>query len=306
MSDPADKSNSSATGISASSGIQVEPFFDNETFSYTYVVWDSASRQAAVIDAVYDFDPFSGKLSDANADRVVEFITEHGLELTWILETHVHADHLSAAQLLKSRLGGRIGIGADIGKVQCVFAKVFNLENFACDGAQFDELLTEDSTLALGEHPIQVLATPGHTPACVSYLIDGNVFVGDTLFMPDYGTARTDFPGGCAARLYRSIQKLLALPEDTRMYMCHDYGTDQRKTFTCQTTVAEQRANNIHVGHPHSAEDFVAFRRNRDAQLSAPRLLYPAVQFNMRAGQLPRAEANGTHYFKIPIKQTSM
>ena len=298
--------------------LTVHPLFDPNTFSYTYVVWDGDTREAAVIDPVYDFDPVSGKLTNASACKVKSYVAQHNLEVRWLLETHVHADHLSAAQLLKKELGGEICIGANIGMVQCVFSKVLNAEpGFSCDGAQFDRLLYEGDKLAIGVHEVQVLATPGHTPACVSYLVQevqdteagsvqGHVFVGDTLFMPDYGTARTDFPGGCADQLYESIQKLLTLPAATRMYMCHDYGTADRPDVTYLTTVKDQRQHNIHVGDGHSAEDFVDFRRTRDAQLAVPRLLYPAVQFNMRAGLLPEAEDNGSHYFKIPIKPSTM
>jgi glyoxylase-like metal-dependent hydrolase (beta-lactamase superfamily II) len=284
--------------------LNIQAFFDPTTFSYTYLV--SSDGEAAIVDPVYDFDPFAGELAPTCADRVITALADHNLTLKWILETHVHADHLSAAQYIKSQVGGQICAGANVGLVQQVFAKVFNAEdNFHDDGRQFDVLLAEDETLKLGRRELRVLSTPGHTPSCVCYVIDGNVFVGDTLFMPDYGTVRNDFPGGCAKQLYGSIQKILSLPDDTRLYMCHDYGTEARPEFQYLTTVSEQKAYNIHIGGNKTAAEFVRFRTDRDAQLSAPRLLYPAVQFNMRAGKLPQAEANGSHYFKIPIKRHS-
>jgi len=282
----------------------ITPFFDPTTYSYSYVVAD-ASGHAAVIDAVLDFDPAAVRVSTTNADAIVEHITQQGLTVDWILETHVHADHLSAAQYLKSKLGGRVAIGEHVTAVQGIFKDVFNAEaGFCANGGQFDELLSDGRQLPLGASHIEVMHTPGHTPACVTYIIDGAAFVGDTLFMPDYGSARTDFPGGDARQLYQSIRRILALPAETTLYMCHDYGTQTRKTFACETTVAEQNTDNIHVNQGVTEADFVAFREGRDADLAAPRLLYPSVQFNMRAGHFPPAEDNGRVYLKLPVRES--
>ncbi|MEM7003961.1 MAG: MBL fold metallo-hydrolase [Pseudomonadota bacterium] len=282
--------------------VNIEAFFDPNTFSYSYVVWDVASREGALIDTVYDYDPVAGKLSSAGADQMLAFVRQHNIEVTWILETHVHADHLSAAVYLKGQCGGQICIGARVTEVQRQFGQIFNFgAELARDGSQFDRLLRHGEHLALGESSIEVIATPGHTPACVSYKIGDAVFVGDTLFMPDYGTARADFPGADARVLYESIQKLLSLPESTRLFMCHDYGSESRTDFVHQTTVGEQQRCNIHIAGK-SSEEFVGYRKGRDAKLAAPRLLYPAVQFNMRAGHMPEAEANGQAYFKMPVR----
>ncbi len=286
--------------------IQVTPFFDPATYSYSYVVADSTGH-AAVIDSVLDFDPVAVRATTDSADRLIQFITDQQLILDWILETHVHADHLSAAQYLKSQLGGRVAIGVQVIAVQGIFKDVFNAEaGFCSNGGQFDLLLQDGQQLPLGDTEIEVLHTPGHTPACVTYRIDDAAFVGDTLFMPDYGSARTDFPGGDASQLFQSIQKILALPATTTLYMCHDYGTDTRTEFACETTVAEQAEHNIHAHANVSEAEFVDFRKTRDAQLAAPRLLYPAVQFNMRAGHFPPPEDNGKVYLKLPVKTFSV
>ena len=284
---------------------QITPFFDQSTFSYSYVVADD-SGHAAVIDAVLDFDPAAVRATTGGADAIIKHIETAGLQLDWILETHVHADHLSAAQYIKARLGGQVAIGEHVTAVQEIFKGVFNAEAcFAADGSQFDRLLKEGDSLQLGNLTIDVMHTPGHTPACVTYLVNGAAFVGDTLFMPDYGSARTDFPGGDARELYRSIRRILALPANTALYVCHDYGTDTRKTFACETDVATQNENNIHMHAAVSETDFVAFREGRDAELAAPRLLYPSVQFNMRAGHFPPAENNGRVYLKLPVRDVA-
>ena len=284
---------------------QITPFFDQTTFSYSYVVADD-SGHAAVIDAVLDFDPAAVRATTGGADAIIKHIETAGLQLDWILETHVHADHLSAAQYIKAKLGGQVAIGEHVTAVQEIFKGVFNAEAcFAADGSQFDRLLKEGYSLQLGNLTIDVIHTPGHTPACVTYLVNDAAFVGDTLFMPDYGSARTDFPGGDARELYRSIRRILALPANTALYMCHDYGTDTRKTFACETDVATQNENNIHMHAAVSETDFVAFREGRDAELAAPRLLYPSVQFNMRAGHFPPAENNGRVYLKLPVRDVA-
>ncbi|PWR19640.1 MBL fold metallo-hydrolase [Zavarzinia compransoris] len=280
----------------------VHAFFDEPTFTVSYVVEDPATKIAAIVDSVLDYDPASGRTSHASADRIVAFVRERGLTVDWLLETHVHADHLSAAPYLKATLGGRIAIGADIRTVQGIFSKVFNAEQgFATDGRQFDRLFADGDTFAVGSIAGRVLHTPGHTPACLTYLIGDAGFVGDTLFMPDYGTARCDFPGGDAATLFRSIGRIFALPPETRLFMCHDYKAPGRETYAWETTVAEERAKNIHVRDGIAAADFVAMREKRDATLSMPRLILPSVQVNMRAGELPPPEDNGTRYLKIPL-----
>jgi glyoxylase-like metal-dependent hydrolase (beta-lactamase superfamily II) len=278
---------------------EIEAFFDPATSSYSYVVSDPHSRRCAIIDPVLDYEPASGRIGHQRATRVLEYVHQRKLVPQWLLETHVHADHLSAAAYLQGLVGGKQAIGAEVVQVQAHFSRLFNL---AEDPAQpFDHLLADDDTLALGDLQVQVLHTPGHTPACVSYLIGDAVFVGDTLFMPDYGTARCDFPGGDARALYRSIRRLFALPATTRLFMCHDYLTPARSEHRCQSTVAEQRAHNLHVHDGIDEEAFVRMRRARDATLSAPALMLPAVQVNMRAGRLPPVEANGRRYLKIPL-----
>jgi glyoxylase-like metal-dependent hydrolase (beta-lactamase superfamily II) len=267
----------------------------------TYVVYEKPGGACAIIDSVLDFDAKSGRTSHASADKVVHYVHEHNLHVKWILETHAHADHLTAAPYLKEKLGGQIGIGAQIGAVQQVFKEVFNLEaDFKTDGTQFDVLLSADQSIVLDEGVGSIMDLPGHTPACVAYQFGDAVFVGDTLFMPDVGTARCDFPGGNAKSLYASVQKLLSLPDDTRLFMCHDYPpTDRPIAF--ESTVALQRAKNIHVHDGVSESDFVSMRNQRDATLEMPALILPSVQVNIRAGELPPPEANGTRYLKIPL-----
>lgn len=283
---------------------QVEAFFDPATFTYSYLVSDPLSSSCAIIDSVLDFDPDSGNTTRVNADLLVARVKQKNLKVEWILETHVHADHLSAAPYLQAKLGGKIGIGAEIIKVQQVFGKVFNEnDEFARDGSQFDRLFKEGDTFEVGQLKVAVLHTPGHTPACLTYLIGDAGFVGDTLFMPDYGTARCDFPGGNAAILYQSIQKIFSLPAETRLFMCHDYLAPGRSEYRYETTVAEQQQHNIHIGAGKSEADFVALRTARDATLAMPRLILPSVQVNMRAGQFPPPEDNGVSYLKLPLNQ---
>ena len=279
----------------------VHGIFDPATWTVTYVVYEKPGGACAIIDSVLDFDAKSGRTSHASADKVVHYVHEHNLHVKWILETHAHADHLTAAPYLKEKLGGQIGIGAQIGAVQQVFKEVFNLEaDFKTDGTQFDVLLSADQSIALDEGVGSIMDLPGHTPACVAYQFGDAVFVGDTLFMPDVGTARCDFPGGNAKSLYASVQKLLSLPDDTRLFMCHDYPpTDRPIAF--ESTVAQQRAKNIHVHDGVSESDFVSMRNQRDATLEMPALILPSVQVNIRAGELPPPEANGTRYLKIPL-----
>jgi len=285
--------------------MQVEGFFDPGTWTVSYLVLDPETRQCALIDSVLDYDPKSGRTGTASADRLVARVQELEATVQWILETHVHADHLSAAPYLKQRLGGRIAIGSHITTVQEVFGRVFNAGTEFCrDGSQFDCLLEDGETFAIGRLQARALHTPGHTPACMTYVVgDGTetaAFVGDTLFMPDYGTARCDFPGGDARTLYRSINKVLSLPAETRLYMCHDYQPGGRE-LRFISTVADQREQNIHVRNGISEDEFVAMRQARDATLGMPTLILPSVQVNMRAGQLPPAENDGTHYLKIPL-----
>lgn len=280
----------------------VESFFDPSTFSYSYVVSDPESRKAAIIDSVFDYEPASGHTSTDSADLILDYLERKRLSVEWILETHVHADHLSAAQYLKTKVGGQTAIGNQINCVQRMFGKIFNAEpEFATDGSQFDRLFADGDRFTIGSLSVQVMHTPGHTPACVTYVLDNMAFVGDTLFMPDYGTARADFPGGNARFLYRSIQRIFALPASTTLYLCHDYGTETRTEFRGQTTVADERDNNIQVHVGITEREFVEFRQTRDVTLNAPKLLYPAVQFNMRGSTLPPPEENGQSYFKIPV-----
>jgi glyoxylase-like metal-dependent hydrolase (beta-lactamase superfamily II) len=271
----------------------------------SYLLWDSSSRHCALIDSVLDYDPKSGRTSTAQADLLIARVRELDLHVQWLLETHVHADHLSAAPYLKQHLGGVVGIGGHITTVQDVFGKVFNVgSEFARDGSQFDKLFADDEQFLVGNLAARAMHTPGHTPACLTYVVsDGQqtvAFVGDTLFMPDYGTARCDFPGGDARTLYRSINKVLSLPADTRLYMCHDYPPADREVRFV-STVGEQRASNVHVRDGISEDEFVVMRTARDATLGMPTLILPSVQINMRAGHMPEAEANGTRYLKIPL-----
>ena len=280
----------------------VKMFFDEPTFTFSYVVSDPATKKAAIVDSVLNYDPKSGRTSKDGADAIIAWVRDQGLEVQWILETHVHADHLSAAPYLKAQLGGTLAIGSNIKTVQDVFGKVFNAgTEFARDGSQFDHLLEDGEQFALGSIQARAIHTPGHTPACMTYVIGDAGFVGDTLFMPDYGTARCDFPGGDARTLYRSIQKIFALPEETRLFMCHDYKAPGRDEFAHETTVGEERANNIHVGAGKGEDAFVKMRTERDATLDMPVLILPSVQVNMRAGDLPPKEDNGVSYLKIPL-----
>ncbi len=279
----------------------VHAFHDEATFTITYVVANPATGRAVVIDPVLDFDPASGRTSTTSADRVVACVVENGLRIDWILETHVHADHLSGAPYLKEKVGGRTAIGADVKTVQDTFKGVFNLKDLATNGSQFDRLFADGDTFAVGDIEGRVIATPGHTPACVTYVIGDAAFVGDTLFMPDFGSARTDFPGGSATQLYDSIREILALPGDTRLFMCHDYKAPGRDAFAWETSVAEQRAGNIHISDKVSKDEFVAMREGRDSQLGMPKLILPSLQVNLRAGQLPDPEDNDIRYLKIPL-----
>jgi glyoxylase-like metal-dependent hydrolase (beta-lactamase superfamily II) len=280
---------------------QVQGFFDKATWTVTYVVHNGPGSACAIIDSVLDYDPKSGRTRTTSADQVIEFVRAHQLTVDWILETHAHADHLSAAPYLKKHLGGQIAIGEQITRVQKVFKGIFNLEpQFKLDGSQFDRLLADGQSLAVGSLTGTVMSVPGHTPACVAYQFGDAVFVGDTLFMPDVGTARCDFPGGDAKTLYASTRKILGLPAHTRLFMCHDYPPNGRP-IAYETTVAEQRAKNIHVHDGISEAQFVEMRTRRDATLEMPVLILPAVQINIRAGEMPPKESNGTAYVKIPI-----
>ncbi len=291
------------------SSLHVEGHFDPATWTVSYIVLDTGTRQCALIDSVLDYDPKSGRTRHASADRLIARVRELGANVQWILETHVHADHLSAAAYLKQQLGGRVGIGNQITVVQKVFGTLFNAgSSFAHDGRQFDHLFADDEAFQIGGLSARAMHTPGHTPACMTYVVssgsgaqaDVAAFVGDTLFMPDYGTARCDFPGGDARTLYRSINRVLSLPADTRLYMCHDYLPGGREVQFV-STVADEREHNIHVRNGISEEAFVAMRHARDATLDMPVLILPSVQVNMRAGELPEPEANGQRYLKIPL-----
>lgn len=280
----------------------VQHFFDEPTNTFSYVVRDPVSQACAVLDSVLDFDYAAGRTDVRSADEIVEYVRSNNLKVGWILETHVHADHLSAAPYLHEKLGGKTGIGAHIREVQEIFGKAFNAgTDFARDGSQFDRLFRDGDTFTIGGLECRVMHTPGHTPACLTYVIGDAAFVGDTLFMPDYGTARCDFPGGDARELYQSIRKVLSLPAETRVFLCHDYKAPGRDEYVHQTTVAEQREANIHVHDGISEEEFVQMRTKRDATLDMPRLILPSVQVNMRAGEMPPAEDNGRVYLKIPV-----
>jgi glyoxylase-like metal-dependent hydrolase (beta-lactamase superfamily II) len=280
----------------------VTAFFDEPTFTVSYVVTDPATKTCAVVDSVLDFDPASGRTNTESADEIVEFIQKNELTVAWILETHVHADHLSAAPYLQEKLGGKIAIGSEIRTVQDTFGKIFNEgTRFQRDGSQFDKLMVDGDTFRIGTMEARAMHTPGHTPACMTYVVGDAAFVGDTMFMPDYGTARADFPGGDARTLFRSIKKVLSLPPETRLFMCHDYKAPGRDEYKWETTVAEERAHNVHVHDGVSEDDFVAMREARDATLSMPRLILPSIQINMRAGQMPEPEENGTSYLKLPL-----
>ena len=278
---------------------EITAFFDEATNSVSYLVADPVSRIAAVIDPVLDFDVAAGTVSTRSADAILDAVSNAGLKVAWVLETHVHADHLSAAAHIRQRTSAKIGIGIGVREVQATFGPLFGADDLAED--DFDRLFEDGETIALGELAIEVLATPGHTPACVSYKIGDAVFVGDTLFMPDFGTARTDFPGGDAAKLYRSIQRIFALPSETRLFMCHDYKAPGRSIYAWETTVGDEAGRNVHIGGGASAEAFVDLRRARDATLSAPKLLYPAIQVNIRGGRLPPPGADGSVYLRVPV-----
>lgn len=280
---------------------QIKAFFDTATNTVTYLVWDEATRDAAIIDPVLDFDPAPARLSTRSADEVLAAAEAEGLKIVWALDTHAHADHLSAADYIRQKTGAKIGIGAHITEVQKTFRPMFGPTSDAPDETVFDALFNEGDEIPLGNETIRVLHTPGHTAACLTYLIGDAAFVGDTVFMPDYGTARADFPGGDAHALYRSIRKLLALPPETRIFTGHDYLPEGRETYAWEATVAEHRAANVHVHEGVSEEDFVAMRTARDATLDMPVLILPSVQVNMRAGHLPPPEDNGTRYLKIPL-----
>lgn len=282
----------------------VTAFFDEATFTVSYVVKDPGSLSCAIIDSVLDFDPKSGRTDTASADAIIAHVRENGLSVEWLLETHAHADHLSAAPYIREQLGGTTGIGSHITEVQDVFSSVFNVEKgFQTDGSQFEHLFKDGEVFHIGEMPVTTMHTPGHTPACMTFVAGDAAFVGDTLFMPDFGTARADFPGGDARIMYQSIQKILALPDETTLYMCHDYKAPGRDEFAWETTVAEEKANNIHIGGGASEDAFVAMREARDATLSMPTLILPSVQVNIRAGEMPPADDNGVSYLKIPINQ---
>ena len=283
---------------------RVEAFFDPATFTYSYVVSDPETRQCALIDSVLDYDPASGRTSHAGAECLVDFVREHDLKVQWLLETHVHADHLSAAPYLKQRLGGTLAIGDQITVVQNTFGSLFNAgSEFATDGRQFDRLFHDGDVFQVGHIQARAIHTPGHTPACMTYVIGDAAFVGDTLFMPDYGTARCDFPGGSSETLFNSIQKILALPDETRIFVGHDYKAPGRDEYAWETTVGEQKALNIHIGQGKSIEDFVSMRDARDATLGMPRLILPSLQVNMRAGQMPEPDDQGDVFLKIPVNK---
>jgi glyoxylase-like metal-dependent hydrolase (beta-lactamase superfamily II) len=283
----------------------IDAFFDEATFTVTYLVGDPESGRAAIVDPVLDYDHRSGKVSTAAADSVLARATERGLAVDWILETHAHADHLTAAPHLKAKTGASVAIGEHIVDVQRIFKPVFDAADVSGKGSEFDRLLRDGEKLALGGLEIEVMHVPGHTPADVAYRIGDAVFVGDTIFMPDYGTARADFPGGDARQLFRSIRRLLALAPETRLFMCHDYKAPGRERFAWETTVAEERARNVHVHDGTSEDAFVAMRQKRDAGLAAPALLLPSIQVNIRAGHLPPADAEGRRFLRIPVRMAA-
>ncbi|MGB3796880.1 MAG: MBL fold metallo-hydrolase [Alteraurantiacibacter sp.] len=277
-------------------------FFDEATNTITYVVHDPATKEAAIIDSVLDYAPNSGRTSNTSAGLVIEYVETNDLKVTWVIETHAHADHISAAPYLQEQLGGKLAIGEDIVRVQKVFGKLFNAgTDFERDGSQFDHLFTDGETFALGELEAIALHVPGHTPADMAFIIGDAAFVGDTIFMPDFGTARADFPGGDARQLYQSIRRLLALPDETRLFMCHDYKAPDRDEYAWESTVGQQRSENVHVKDSVTQEEFVEMRTTRDATLDMPTLIMPSVQVNIRGGRLPEPEDNGVSYIKIPV-----
>lgn len=280
----------------------VKAFFDEPTFTASYVVYDLTTKRAAIVDSVLDFDAAAGRTSHSSAQQIIDYVTAQGLTIDWLIETHVHADHLSAAAWLQQQLGGKLVIGRDIVTVQNVFGKIFNEgADFERDGSQFDLLTADGDTFKIGEIDVVALHVPGHTPADMAYVVGDAVFTGDTLFMPDYGTARADFPGGDARQLYRSIRRLLSLPAETRVLLCHDYKAPGRDSYVWETTIGAERAGNVHVHDGVDEEAFVKMRAERDATLSMPKLILPSVQVNMRGGRLPEPEENGTRYLKLPI-----
>ncbi|MBY6241732.1 MBL fold metallo-hydrolase [Methylosinus sp. Sm6] len=282
--------------------IQVVTFFDEPTFTATHVVFDPATRRGAIVDSVLNFDYASGRTSTRGANEIIDYVNRESLKIDWLLETHAHADHLSAAPYLQRKLDGKLAIGREIATVQTVFGKLFNFgAEFARDGSQFDRLFGDGDTFAVGEIPAITLHVPGHTPADVAFVIGDAAFIGDTLFMPDYGTARADFPGGDARALYRSIRRLLSLPAETRLFLCHDYKAPGRDHFLWETTVGDERTKNVHVHDGVEEEAFVSMRTARDKTLDLPHLILPSVQVNVRGGRLPPAEDNGTRYLKLPL-----
>jgi glyoxylase-like metal-dependent hydrolase (beta-lactamase superfamily II) len=281
---------------------EVKAFFDNATNTVSFVIKDPESSSVAIIDSVLDFDFSNGRTDTVSADKVISYVKENDLQVEWILESHVHADHLSAAPYIQKQLGGKIGIGANITVVQGVFGKVFNEgSEFQRDGSQFDKLFVEGDVIEIGNMKVDIMHTPGHTPACMTYVVGNAAFVGDTMFMPDFGTARCDFPGGSAEDLYASIQKILALPDDTRIFVGHDYKAPGRDEFAWETSVAEQKTLNVHVGVGKDVAQFVDMRTKRDKELSMPKLIVPSIQINMRAGRMPEPEENGQVYLKVPV-----
>ena len=304
MSDPVIAAAAEIVQQADPAAVQVRSFFDEATFTVTHVLSDPATGKAAIIDSVLDFDPASGRTSTSSADAVIAYIRDKDLEVEWLLETHAHADHLSAAPYLQEQLGGKLAIGRHILTVQETFGKIFNEgTRFARDGSQFDHLFDEGDRFSVGSIPAIALHVPGHTPADMAYVIGDTVFIGDTLFMPDYGSARADFPGGDAHVLYRSVRRLLSLPESTRLFLCHDYKAPGRNTYAWETTVAEQRSGNVHLHDGISEDDFVAMRKARDATLDMPRLILPSIQVNMRGGHFPEPEENGVSYLKLPLNR---
>lgn len=283
---------------------QVQGFFDEATNTVSYVASDPASNICAIVDSVLDYDPAAGRTGTQSADRLIDYLRQHGLKLDWILETHVHADHLSAAPYIKEVLGGRVGIGEKITIVQNTFGKIFNAgTEFQRDGSQFDHLFKDGDTFMLGSIEGYAMHTPGHTPACMTYVIGDAAFIGDTLFMPDYGTARADFPGGDARQLYRSIRRVLSLAPETRLFLCHDYKAPGRDNYVWETTVAAERAHNVHVREGISEDEFVAMRTARDKKLGAPKLIIPSIQVNMNAGNFPSPDKDGNVYLKVPVNR---
>jgi glyoxylase-like metal-dependent hydrolase (beta-lactamase superfamily II) len=285
--------------VSASPNIRA--FFDEPTNTVSYLVWNPGERRGVVIDPVLDFDPANGMVDDGSVEEILKAAEDEGVAIEWVLETHVHADHLSGAPLIKARTGAKVAIGEHVRDVQTIFRPIFGADDMKADGSDFDRLLKDGERFEAGGLEIEVMHTPGHTPACVSYRIGNAVFVGDTLFMPDYGTARTDFPGGCARQLYRSIHKLLSLPPETRLFMCHDYKAPGRDSFAWETTVAEERRSNQHIHEGVREDEFVAMREERDKTLAPPKLLIPSIQVNMRAGRFPPADGDGVRYLRIPV-----